>query len=398
MNARLVGVSTVLPPHRFTQDDACGILRDWLADSTDAQISFDRAVEIFRNSGVATRYSVLPIRELLLDPPLGEKNRLYIEHATNLAMSALRRLFDETGAAASEVDLLVTVSCTGFAIPAIDARILERIGFRPDVRRIPVTALGCAAGAAGIRIADDFLRGVPRGTAVVLAVETPTLTFQPTDRTADHIVSCAIFGDGAAAALLRGGESERAAPGLEIGASTTRFFPASLDLMGYDLEATGFHIYLSSRIPRFVREEVAPTVAAFLGSEGVAPAEIDSWIVHPGGPKILDVIEDALDLARGGLTLSRPALRDHGNLSSATVLFMLAEAFRLARENPPAEGAPALLAAVGPGFGVDLSLLAWRGVRHSGNASGFLRSRRRRSRSRSAMKAGGIYSPITAAP
>lgn len=353
--ARVVGLGTALPPHRFTQEEAIEELRRWYAFAPSRpDLPLERAEAVFRNAGVETRHGVFPPGALLVERSLGEKNRIYLEAAAALAERAAVEALRRAEIAPAAVDLLVTTSCTGFAIPALDVRLLERLPFRRDIRRLPVTELGCGAGVAALRIAHDFLRAYPGATVLVVAAETPTLTFQPSDYSADHVVSCAIFGDGAAAAVL----SDEAGPGLSIRATATRFFPGTADFMGFDLETTGFHIFLSRRIPSFVRTDLVPALADLLDGAGTAPEEVGTWLIHPGGPRILDAIEESLDLPAGGLAASRAVLRRVGNLSSATILFVIDEYLRGA---PPAHDETACIAAVGPGFQLDAAVAARKG-------------------------------------
>lgn len=350
---RILGISTALPEERFEQARAVQALRRWLAEGPPPEIPLERVVRVFENAGVETRHSLMPVEALLTERPLGEKNRAYMEGAKRLGEAALRALFDRTGVAPGEVDLFITTSCTGFMIPSLDAHLMNRLPFRPDVRRLPVTELGCAAGAAAFRLALDHLRAYPGHTVLVLAAEFPTMNFQPSDRSADHLISTAIFGDGVAAMLL----GDRPGPGLRVLETSTRFFPGTSDFMGFDVEATGFHIFLSPKIPAFVAADLVPALRGFLSNGDGAP--VDAWLVHPGGPKILDSFEDALGLPRRGLRESRDVLRRVGNLSSATVFFVLE---RYLEAGVPREGARQVVAAVGPGFQADAALLEWRGA------------------------------------
>jgi alkylresorcinol/alkylpyrone synthase len=344
------GITTALPAHSFDQLRAINALRYWLSlEGPPPALPVERAVQVFLNSGVDQRYSVMPIEELAIERSFGDKNRLYMEHAQAIGTHTLQKLFRESAIDPQEVDLFITTSCTGFMIPSLDAYLMNRFPFRHDVKRLPITELGCAAGVAALRLADDFLKAYPNATVLILAVELTSLTFQPTDRSGDHIVSTAIFGDGAAAVLL----SNKPHSGLSITETATRFFPETTEFMGFDVEATGFHIFLSPRIPVFIRRELMPEITAFL-TERIKTSDIDAWLIHPGGPKILDAIEDVLAMERGGLIHSREVLRRFGNLSSATIFFVIDRYLRKAR---PSRGARQVVAAVGPGFQADFLLL-----------------------------------------
>ncbi|MGE0821909.1 MAG: type III polyketide synthase [Candidatus Binatia bacterium] len=355
MNTSVIrSIATAVPPHVVDQSTAIDALRQWLSqDGPPSALTLDKAVQVFEHAGVTQRHTVVPLGELLTDRSFGDKNRLYMEHARTLGECALRRIFHSGTLKPHDVDLFITTSCTGFMIPSLDAYLMNRFPFRHDVKRLPITELGCAAGVAALRIADDFLRAYPGATVLILAVELTSLTFQPTDRSGDHIVSTAIFGDGAAAALL----SNVPHPGLAITETATRFFPGTTEFMGFDVEETGFHIFLSPRIPVFVRRDLMPVITEFL-SERAQHERIDAWLIHPGGPKILDAIEDVLDLERGALVYSREVLRRVGNLSSATIFFVLDRYLQRAR---PQSGARQLVAAVGPGFQADFVVLECQG-------------------------------------
>lgn len=343
---RIAGIACAVPQYRFSQNDAMNFMRRWLDRAPASfELSIEKVIQAFENSGVESRYSVLPIDKLLEARTLGEKNRIYIEEARGLAEEAVAKLFSSASRGPEAIDLIITTSCTGFMIPSLDAWLVNRFAFRDDVRRMPLTELGCAAGVAALRFAYDHLRAYPGSTVLVIATELPTLTFQPEDFSADHLISCAIFGDGAAAVLL----TDEPGPGFAIHRTASHFFRGTSDFMGFDLEETGFHIFLSRRIPRFMRETLMPAVQK-LAPEIVGGNLPNRWLVHPGSSKILDAVEEALELPRGELTASREVLRRFGNLSSATIFFVIDEYLR---SNPPAGERPAILA-VGPGFQVDL--------------------------------------------
>ncbi len=365
-NARVAGIASVFPEHAFTQEEAFGLVERWLTSSATSvpaaaavpgvlaagvspELPLEKIKHAFEHAGVRARAAALPIDELLSPRTLGEKNRLYLEHAERLGIAAIEKVLAKTGVEASAIDLIISTSCTGFAIPSLDARLVNRFGFRPDVRRLPITELGCAAGVAALRFGQDFLRAYPGSKVLVVAMELPTLTFQPTDFTADHLVSCAIFGDGAAALIL---DDERA-PGIALTGSASRFFPGTEAFMGYDLEATGFHIFLSRRIPRFIGETLMPAVSDLVRTQSVA-APPARWLVHPGGPKILDAVEKALGLSHGGLTTSRDVLRDHGNISSVTIFLVMEEYLRTLEARDLRSNETLGILAVGPGFQVDV--------------------------------------------
>lgn len=349
MSARIVRIATALPSCAFTQDRAKALLERWYKEPSakDADVSLATAKRVYDNSGVTLRYSPLPIEVLLEDAPLRRKNQLYIESARALSEVAVEKIFDGSDLKPGDVDLIITTSCTGFMIPALDAWLINRFGFRPDIRRLPITELGCAAGLSAIRMARDHIQAYPEATVLIVAVELPTLTFQPSDFTGAHIISTAIFGDGSAALLMTG----RDLPGRAVQQTGTHFFPDTLDFMGYDLRETGFHIFLSPKIPHFIASDLMPLIKKIVLGTPYADQKI-RWLAHPGGAKILDAIENALELPRGGLIESRGVLGRVGNLSSATIFFVLEE---FLKKDDDSEFAG--LIAVGPGFSMEYAFL-----------------------------------------
>ena len=283
-----------------------------------------------------------------------ERNALYSKYARLLGEKALKDVFEKTGVKPYEIDLFITVSCTGFMIPALDAYLINRFPFRNNVRRLPVTELGCAAGVSSLILASDYIRAYPEANVLILSLELCTLNMQPTDKSADHIISTAIFGDGAAAAIVTGGDEEH---GLRVMKTENKFFPGTLEFMGYDVEKTGFHIFLSPRISKFIEQNVASEMERMLGQAGLRLGDIGDWLFHPGGSRILKSIEKGLSIGREKLGASIGVLRDYGNLSSATIFFII-DSF--IRSESKKSGSYQVIAAVGPGFGLDAILTQWK--------------------------------------
>jgi predicted naringenin-chalcone synthase len=351
---RIVDVHTVVPRYSFTQHFALELVKEWLSGSgSHSELSIAKTTQVFRNAGVETRYSIIPIEEILTERGFAERNALYAKHAKELGEEALRGVFESTRIKPSEIDLFISVSCTGFMIPSLDAHLLNRFPFRKDVRRIPITELGCAAGVASLMMASDFVRAYPDSKVLVLSVELCTLSFQPGDKSADHIISSAIFGDGAAAAIVAG----EADSGLHILKTATRFFPETLHFMGFDVEPSGFHIFLSPQIPRFIQANLLAQIEPLTIESGFRLGDIDAWLFHPGGVRILEAIEKALGIDGEKLEESRSVLRNYGNLSSATIFFVLK---RYLQERRKASGQHQFLGAVGAGFELDSILAEWK--------------------------------------
>ena len=346
---RIAATATAVPEHRIGREDVKTCFRAVFGIEPERA---DAMMNVIDNSEIRQRYCIHPVDYIIQARPLSRISQEYAEHALRLGRRVATDCLARAGIGAKEIDLLITVSCTGVMIPSLDAHLINDLGFRSRVRRLPITELGCAAGAAALARAWDFLRGFPGGTVLVVAVELPSLTFQRGDMSSANLVSTVLFGDGAAAAVVTG----RSAVGPRILDTESYLFPNSLDAMGFDLRETGFHIVLSKTVPQMIREKIGGLTAAFLERHGLAREDVSAFILHPGGQKLMRYMEDELGLPR---ELTRPSwdvLREYGNLSSASVLFVLQE--WLERGNL-AGGAYGLLAAFGPGFSAEMLLLQW---------------------------------------
>lgn len=347
--ATITTVATAVPPHVIPQAKAAAVMQRYFALDPAKLKSMLR---LFENAQVKRRYSVLPLEELSKPHSLTESAQAYREHAVPLARKVASDCLDQAGLRAADIDLLITVSCTGIMIPSLDAHLINDLGFRSNVRRLPITELGCAAGACALSRASELLRASPRSNALVVAVELPSLTFQRDDVSPANLVSSALFGDGAAAALLTSGE----APGPRILDTESYLFPHSLGAMGFDLEDGGLHIVLSKNVPDLIRSQVKRLVDSLIVRNGLGRDQLSFFVLHPGGKKVLGYLEQELGLSRDATQPSWDVLRDYGNLSSASVLFVLHEWLTCRR---PAAGEIGLMAAFGPGFSSEMLLLQW---------------------------------------
>jgi alkylresorcinol/alkylpyrone synthase len=347
--ATIAGAATAVPPHLLTRE----VVKQCIGDvfSLDG-MRLEAIRNVIDNSHIDQRHSVFPVEYVIEPRPLAQINIEYRQKAVELGMEVTASALARAEMSPSDVDLLITVSCTGVMIPSLDAYIATEMGFRPDVRRLPITELGCAAGAAGLGRAWEYLNAFPDRTALLVAVELPTLTFQRKDFSQANLISAVLFGDGAAGVVVTG----REAPGPRIIASESFLFPNSLDAMGFDLRDSGFHIVLSKDVPQLIREKIKGLADGFLARQGLKLDDISAFLLHPGGQKLLSFMEAELGLTSADTEISWDVLRRFGNLSSASVLFILQES--MARREMPPESY-GLLMAFGPGFTAEMILLQW---------------------------------------
>jgi alkylresorcinol/alkylpyrone synthase len=348
-SATIVATATAVPPHVLTREDVKTYMRE-VFDVGERRL--DAMMTVIDNAQVNKRHSIFPIEYIVERRPLTQTSREYQDHAVRLGCQAAEACLESARMTPRDVDMIITVSCTGFMIPSLDAHLINMMGFRPDVRRMPLTELGCAAGAMALARASEFVRAFPEKTVLVLSVELATLTFQRGDLSQANLISCVLFGDGAAAAVVTG----RPANGPRILDADTYTFPHSLDAMGFDLRDTGFHIVLSKDVPQMIRDTIRVLVERFLGRSGLTRSAITAFILHPGGQKLLSYLEEQLGLCRSDTQFSWDVLSQYGNLSSASILFILHEWLTKKTMN---RGDYGLAAAFGPGFSAEVLLLQW---------------------------------------
>lgn len=348
---RIAGVGHAFPPHFHTQAE---LLAAAESQWQEQLFNTDRLAQLFNNVMVGGRHLALSLEQYGGLENFGQANDAWIRVALEVGGEAIERALVDAGLQASDVDALFTVSVTGVATPSLDARLMNRLDLPTDLKRIPIFGLGCVAGAAGIARAADYVRAFPDQVAVLLSVELCSLTLQREDLSVANLISSGLFGDGAAAVVIVG--AERAEEGPRVVATRSAFYRHTEEVMGWDISESGFRVVLSADVPEMVRRHLRTDVVTFLADHGMAPEEIDSWVAHTGGPKVLTAMEEALSLPPGALALTWKSLREVGNLSSTSVLLVLEETMR---DHRPASGSRGLLFAMGPGFCSELVLLAW---------------------------------------
>jgi len=348
---RIAATATAYPPYYFSQQEIVEAIKEYWGESFDKSSLLER---LHYRTGVDCRYFSRPLDEYRGLDTWGKANDAWIEVSEELGEKAIDCALKFAGLSRDRINAIFFVSVTGVCSPSIDARLVNRMGLSRNIKRNPIFGLGCVAGAAGLARCADYVRAYPDQIAVLLAVELCSLTWQRDDLSVANLISSGLFGDGAAAVLVAGDKVPLNGP--RIVASHQVFYPDTHDVMGWKISEKGFNIVLSPDVPTVVRENLGRDVDAFLEQQGLTRADIGSWIMHTGGPKVLEATADALDLRDGELSASWEALRRVGNLSSASVLVVLDEVMKHRR---PAHGTRSILAAMGPGFCAEILLLEW---------------------------------------
>jgi alkylresorcinol/alkylpyrone synthase len=370
-------VATALPPHSLPQERIRDLAREHFAPAFP---DIDRYMAVFRHAQIDSRHFAAPLEWFATQHSFKECNDLYVEAATALGEDAARRCLAAAGLEPRDVDHLLWVSTTGMAAPSPDAMLINRLGMGRHTRRTPIWGLGCAGGVAGLSRAYEYARAFPGERVLLLSVELCSVTFQWGDRSKRNLIASSLFADGAAAVLVEGDDVSnqqsavssqqlpvsRAAdcplPTARLAILGTRstLWPDTLQIMGWDMVDTGMQVVFSSRIPHIVQTLMRENVAEFLAPYGLAIDDVDHWVLHPGGAKVIAAYERALAIDPERLEHTREVLRAHGNMSSATVFFVLG-AFLRART--PRPGEYAVLAVLGPGFSCELALIQARSDR-----------------------------------
>jgi alkylresorcinol/alkylpyrone synthase len=354
---RISSVGTAFPPHRYSQVEITeALLNRWQSKLPEPRL----LSRLHANCGVEFRHFVLPLEAYPTLVGFKATNDVWISNGVALSQACITAALEPLGLTAADVSAIFFASVTGIASPTIDARLINLMPFPTSVKRTPIFGLGCVAGAAGIARAADYVRAFPKQIALLLSVELCSLTWQDDDQSIANLISCGLFGDGAAAVVIAGDEvvlpASKLAPGPSILATRSTFYRNTEYVMGWDIGDTGFTIVLSPDVPKVVIENLRGDVDSFLAENHLTLADIGSWIFHSGGPKVLEAVEASLKLPQDALAASWTSLREVGNLSAASVLMVMADTLENHRGAP---GSYSILAAMGPGFCLELVLLQW---------------------------------------
>ncbi|BAB04336.1 type III polyketide synthase [Halalkalibacterium halodurans] len=363
--ASIVSVSSYPPPYLLKQETTTEFAKELFQEDFR---DIERLLKSFSNGQIEERQFAVPLDWFRQDHSLQEKNDTYIKLATMFSVEVVRQclqsnVFLKKPVAEEEIDTIVFVSSSGMATPSIEARMMNELPFSPHTKRVPMWGLGCAGGAAGMSRAYEYCRAFPRANVLVVCVELCSLTFQRQDRTKSNLIGASLFSDGVACALVSGDESDvlgrmkMPTRPLILGSSST-LMPDSEQVMGWDVKDTGLHVVFSRDIPNIIRHWLRPNVERFLETYRLSLEQIEAFIAHPGGRKVLEAYEEALSFSDEMTEYSRDILRHHGNMSSPTVLYVL-EKFMKDTRDPGQYG---LMAALGPGFCSELVLMQWEAV------------------------------------
>lgn len=352
---RIEAVATAVPPYEITQEDSMALARHFFQDAFP---DIDRLLPVFAHSQIRKRHFCMPMDWYCAEHIFAEKNQLYVEHAETLAMEASIRCLEKANTQAQSIDCLMFVSSTGIATPSMDSRLVNKLGLRPDITRVPLWGLGCAGGAMGLSRACEYTRAYPDRRVLLVSVELCGLTFIRQDMSKSNLVATCLFGDGAAAVLVEGDDVPAHSSSLRLrfcGARTTTW-PDTLDVMGWEVTEPGLKVIFSRDIPSIIRTTMRENVDSFLSAHGTSVDRLRHFIFHPGGAKVLRAYQQSLGISSEATRLSEEVLHNFGNMSSPTVLFVLEKCMEQAWES----GESGLLAALGPGFSSEQLLLEAR--------------------------------------
>ena len=348
---RIVAVGTAVPPFRYDQQE---IRRSAFQHFQGNLSRVEKLLGVFDNVQVQQRFFCVPVDWFLQDHTFTEKNEEYIRWSQRLSIEAIEDCLDKADLRPADIDHLIFVSTSGMSTPSIDAHIINKMKFGPHTKRTPIFGLGCAGGAAGLSRCADLARGSPQERILMVSAELSSLTFQYQDFSKSNFIASALFSDGVAAVVVCGDQCPD--EGISMVGSHSTLWPDTLDVMGWEFSETGLSLIFSPDIPQLLNSHIKPTISEFLAQNEMSLEDLSHFIIHPGGAKILHAFEKSLSLSNGMLASSRSVLKNYGNMSSSTVIFILEH---LTRNFPPDAGSYGLCGAFGPGFSSELILLKW---------------------------------------
>lgn len=358
-------ISTYKPPHSLNQDLTTEFARELFSESFH---DIERLIKVFSNGQIDERQFAVPLQWFQEEHSLQERNDLYIELATKYGAAAVQAClsnlyFLKENINVAEIDAIILVSSSGISTPSIEARIMNILDFSPHTKRIPLWGLGCAGGASGIARGFEFCKAYPKASVLVVCIELCSLTFQRNDRSKSNLIGTSLFADGVACALIVGDESSlrlltNRSVQPTITATQSTLMPNSEDVMGWDFKNSGLHVVFSRDIPNIVKNWLRPNVENFLHSQKIGMEQLSEFIAHPGGKKVIEAYIEALSIDETMIEVSQQILKQHGNMSSPTVLYVLERIMQKKHK----DGEFGLMAALGPGFSSELVLIQWKGV------------------------------------
>jgi alkylresorcinol/alkylpyrone synthase len=348
---KIAAIANAVPPRVITQSQAREFAAMYFRDH---RRDVERLLPAFDHAGIEERHICMPPEWFLSPKSFPDKNDLYIEWATRLGAEALSSCSASSGVSLSDITHIIIVSTTGLATPSIDSRLVNVLGLSSHIVRTPIWGLGCAGGAAGLGLAYRLAKGDPKAVVALVCVELCSLTFHFEDFSKSNFIATALFADGAAGVIVVGDDRAKTATGPEIARAGTTTWPDSLDVMGWNFDAVGMQVVFSHAIPQIVRDKIFANTAEFLSADSLGFSDIRHWVTHPGGMKVIEAYEATLPMPPCAMTHARAVLRQYGNMSSPTVLFVLE---RLIACGSASEGELGILTALGPGFSADNLLL-----------------------------------------
>lgn len=348
---KILATAKALPPYTRSTDEIIPFVEQWMQGQEQRLV--DKVTRIFRYAGVDQRYSIMPPEEVFTETSFEEKNNIFIEKMIDLAEEALLSALEKAGLKATELDYIITTSCTGIMIPSVDAFLINRLRMRQDIIRMPITEMGCAAGVSALIYADELLKHQPEKRAAIIAIESPTATLQHRDFSMTNLVSAAIFGDGVACTIL--GPDEKNVRPVIVDKGMYHFYDEER-LMGFDLTNTGLKMVLDPSVPEKIKAHFDEILMPFLERNELGLDDIQHFIFHPGGKKIVEMVESLLHERGKNIDITKETLRKYGNMSSATVLYVLEE-YLNQKIN---KGDKGLMLSFGPGFSAQRLLLEWQ--------------------------------------